>query len=111
MIRWALGPRGFKSHSRRHHETSRALLSNSAPESTVSLSRSYRDHLRVTISLSLLLHRFFSNIPLLTYLVTAFYDTLASCFDKVFQQINPCLPRKFYVYLQEIGAHSIVFPG
>src|SRR3989441_13163678 len=109
MIRWALGPRGFKSHSRRHHEKSRALLSNAAQESTVPLSRSYRDPLRVTISLSPLLHKNFSNIPLLTYLVTAFYDTLGSCFDKVVQQINPGLPPRFNVNLQRTGAERNVF--
>ena len=111
MIRWALGPRGFKSHSRRHHEKSRALLSNAAQESTVPLSRSYRDPLRVTISLSPLLHKNFSNIPLLTYLVTAFYDTLGSCFDKVVQQINPGFPPKVYDYLQKNGVQRNDVPA
>ena len=40
---------------------------------------------------------------MLTHLVTAFYDALGSCFDKVVQQINPELPPKVYDYLQKNG--------
>ena len=40
---------------------------------------------------------------MLTHLVTAFYDTLGSCFDKVVQQINPTLPPRVYDYLEKNG--------
>ncbi|HZD13263.1 MAG TPA: hypothetical protein VE177_07080 [Candidatus Binatus sp.] len=40
---------------------------------------------------------------MLTYLVTAFYDALGYCFDKVVQQINPGLSDAIYEHLQKNG--------
>ncbi len=38
-----------------------------------------------------------------SHLVTAFYDTLGNCFDKVVKQINPNLPTAVYDHLAQSG--------
>ena len=43
---------------------------------------------------------------MLTYLVTAFYDTLGYCFDRVVQEINPGLSEAVYDYLQKNGVRK-----
>src|SRR5215472_6559646 len=38
-----------------------------------------------------------------SHLVTAFYDTLGRCFDRVINQINPSLPSAVYEHLSRSG--------
>jgi len=38
-----------------------------------------------------------------SHLVTAFYDTMGRCFDRVVNQINPSLPNAVYEHLAQNG--------